>query len=103
MFAPTDAAMTAAGYTTTSISAAPVTTIDSLVRYHMFSGTRIFSNDIGNKTSPGTFLGTVFTLTGSNDGSKIKGKTNPSAFDIIRPDIVATNGVVHVINGVLRY
>src|SRR6185436_9791006 len=71
VFAPTDAAMTAAGYTTASIAATPVASMDSVVRYHMFSGTRIFSNDIGNKTSPGTFLGTTKTLLGSGDGTKV--------------------------------
>lgn len=103
VFAPTDAAMTAAGLTLTAINAAPVTSLDSIVRYHMFSGTRLFSNDIGNKTSPGTFLGTTFTLAGSGDGTKIKGKTNAAAFDISKPDILGTNGVVHVINGILKF
>jgi uncharacterized surface protein with fasciclin (FAS1) repeats len=104
IFAPTDAAMIAAGYpTTTYINTLPVASVDSLVRYHMFSGPRLFSNDIGNKTTPGTFVGTSFTLVGSNDGGKIKGRANATAFDITKPDILGTNGVVHFINGVLKY
>lgn len=103
VFAPNDAAMTAAGYSSASISATPVASIDSLVRYHMFSGTRLFTNDIGNKTSPGTFLSATKTLTGSADGTKIKGAANAAPIDIAKPDILGTNGVVHIINGVLKY
>jgi uncharacterized surface protein with fasciclin (FAS1) repeats len=103
VFAPTDASMTAAGYSVASINAATIGAMDSLVRYHMISGTRLFTNDIGNKTLPGTFLGTTFTLAGSSNGTKIKGKTNAAAFDITKPDFLGTNGVVHTTNGVLKF
>jgi uncharacterized surface protein with fasciclin (FAS1) repeats len=103
VFAPNDVAMTAAGYTTASIAATPVATIDSVVRYHMFSGTRLFTNDIGNKKTPGTFLNATKTLTGSSDGTKIKGLTNASPADILISDVLGTNGVIHSISGVLKY
>lgn len=101
--APTDAAMTAAGYTNASITAATVGSMDSLVRYHMFSGTRLFKNDFANRVTPGTFLSAVKTLTASGNGTKLKGLSNPSPFDIVGPDNLAINGVVHSINGVLKY
>lgn len=103
IFAPTDVAMTAAGYTTATIATTPVTRMDSVVRYHMFSGPRLFTNDIGNSTTPGTFLGPAKTLSGSMNGKKIKGAGNASPIDIIKSDILGTNGVIHIINGVLRY
>jgi transforming growth factor-beta-induced protein len=103
ILAPTDAAMTAAGYTTTSISAAPVARMDSLVRYHMFSGSRLFSNDFGNKTSPGTFLSTTKTIVSSSFGRQFKGISNLTPVSVTVPNILGTNGVVHIIDGVLRY
>lgn len=103
VFAPTDAAMSAAGYTTTSINAATVGKMDSLVRYHMFSGARLFTNDVANRTTPGTFLGATRTLMGSSNGRQIRGKTNAAPVNITRSDILATNGVVHVIDGILTY
>lgn len=103
VLAPTDAAMTAAGYTTASINAASVGQIDSLVRYHLFSGSRFFTNDFANVTTQTTFLGTTGTLQTSSNGKKIIGRKNSSPVDIIVPNLLGTNGVVHVINGVLKY
>lgn len=103
VLAPTDAAMTAAGLTSTAITAMPTASVDSLVRYHLFSGTRLFTNDFGNKTSPGTFLGATKTIVGSLNGRSIKGKNNATPVNIIKSDILATNGVVHIIDGVLKY
>lgn len=103
VLAPTDAAMTAAGYTLTTINASTVGKIDSIVRYHLFSGSRLFTNDFGNVTSQSTFLGTTSSVQPSSFGRKIKGKNNPTPLDIITSDLTGTNGVVHIINGVLRY
>ena len=41
---------------------------------------------------------TTITLSG---GARIKGTGNATASNIIQTDIVATNGVIHVIDGVL--
>ena len=101
--APTDAAMTAAGYTSAAIAAAPVSRMDSLVRYHMFSGSRLFTNDLGNGTSPGTFLGNTKTIVSSNFGRRLKGQGNATPVGVIVPNILGSNGVVHTIDGVLRY
>ena len=103
ILAPTDAAMTAAGYTTTTIAAATVGKMDTLVRYHIFSGPRLFTNDLIASPSPATFLGTTATLTTANRGRQVKGRSNTTAVDIIKSDLLGTNGVVHVINGVLKY
>jgi uncharacterized surface protein with fasciclin (FAS1) repeats len=103
VLAPTDAAMTAAGFTANAITAATTGRIDSLVRYHMFNGSRLFSNDFGNGTSPSTFLAATKTIVSSANGTKFKGVNNTTPVDAIVPNILGTNGVIHVINGVLRY
>ncbi|MDQ6756827.1 MAG: fasciclin domain-containing protein [Bacteroidota bacterium] len=103
LLAPTDAAMTAAGYTTTSINAAPAAQIDSLVRYHMFSGSRFFTNDFASVPTQPTFLGTAATVQFSNNGRSVAGRKNSSPVGIITPDLLGTTGVVHIINGLLRY
>ena len=103
ILAPTDAAMTAAGYSLTSINAAPVTRMDSLVRYHYFNGARLFSNDLGDRVSPQTALGINRTITSSENGRKVKGRSNANSISVVQPNLIATNGVVHSINGVLIY
>jgi uncharacterized surface protein with fasciclin (FAS1) repeats len=103
VLAPTNAAMTAAGFTANAITAASTASIDSLVRYHMFSGSRLFSNDFGNGTTPSTFLAATKTLIASANGRKFKGISNANAVDVTTANILGTNGVIHVINGVLRY
>ncbi len=103
VFAPTDAAMTAAGHTTSSIATSTVGRMDTLVRYHYFNNLRLFSNDFGNKVSPQTALGPGRTITASANGTKLKGRSNPSTIDITLTDRLGTNGVVHHLNGVLRY
>lgn len=103
VLAPNDAAMSAAGYTTTSINAAPVAQMDSVVRYHLFSGSRYFTNDFASVITQPTFLGPTLTIKTSNDGRAVAGRKNTNPVNIIVPDLLGTNGVVHIINGVLRY
>jgi uncharacterized surface protein with fasciclin (FAS1) repeats len=103
VFAPNDAAMTAAGFSVTSVTAAPINSVDSLVRYHYISNIRLFSNDLGDKQTPQTALGPGRTLTSSSNGTQIKGKNNPAPIGFSFTDRLGTNGVLHNINGVLRY
>lgn len=102
VMAPTDAAMTAAGLTATAIAATPVATLAARLRYHYFLNTRLFTNDFAaDLNTISTAAGASTSLTTSENGTKIKGKNNPSFFNITRSDILGTNGVVHVIDGVL--
>jgi uncharacterized surface protein with fasciclin (FAS1) repeats len=102
VFAPTNAAMVAAGYDSTSIanaSAATITLLGNIVKYHVINS-RIFSNDFkdGNlKTAQGT------NIVISAGGTKIKGTSNPSAYNIIIKNVVSSTGVIHQIDGLLLF
>jgi uncharacterized surface protein with fasciclin (FAS1) repeats len=102
VFAPTDAAMTAAGYTSTSIAAATVATLAAEMRYHYILNLRLFTNDLNKTSLPSTAAGSSSYITPSANGTKIKGKSNVAPANIIKPDILGTNGVVHVIDAVLK-
>ena len=102
--APTDAAMNAAGFNSAFITAATVPTVDSLVRYHYFNNIRLFSNDLGTgKETPQTALGPGRTITALNNGAQLKGKGNASPINLTRSDILGTNGLIHIADGVLRF
>lgn len=102
VFAPTDAAMTAAGYTSTSIAAATPASLSSAMRYHYILNIRLFTNDLNRTSIPATALGASSYITSSDNGMKIKGRNNTAPVSITRADILATNGVVHVIDAVLK-
>jgi uncharacterized surface protein with fasciclin (FAS1) repeats len=102
IFAPTNAAMTAAGYDSTTIanaSGAALTTLTGIIRHHAVAG-RFFSCDLQPKTyktAQGTFV--TVSLTGS---PTVKGVGNPSAIAISGVDLLTSAGVIHSISGVLR-
>lgn len=106
IFAPTDAAMTAAGYTSASIAAtpsgAPLAALVTAMRYHYILNVRLFTNDLIRTSLPATSAGSSFYITPSENGTRIKGKNNASAIEISKSNILGTNGVVHIINTVLK-
>ena len=96
LFAPTNDAFTAAGITTLPDRA----TLDAVLTYHVI-GSQVMANQLPSNTAPSnsaiTTLGGVFYL--SNRGSNgvfINGRTRVTATDIL-----ADNGVVHVIDRTL--
>lgn len=103
VIAPTDAAMTNAGLTNAIITSSTIGRIDSIVRYHYFNSVRLFTNDLGNKETPQTALGAGRTITSSNNGFLLKGKTNASPVPLTITNILGTNGVVHITDGILRF
>jgi uncharacterized surface protein with fasciclin (FAS1) repeats len=106
VLAPTDAAMAAAGLTSTAISSAPVARVDSIVRYHYFQSARYFANDFSFKanTAP-TALGNSRTLAVFPNATSValKGTNNSSPVNLTQDNFLGTNGVVHFTDGVLRY
>lgn len=105
IFAPTDAAMTAADYTSTSIAAATgttLTTLTTILKYHYILNLRLFTNDLIRTTLPSTAAGSGIYLTTSENGTKVKGRNNASSGNIIKSDNLGINGVVHIIDLVLK-
>ena len=100
VFAPTNAAFAAAGFDTVAkINAAPVATLQAILTYHVVPG-RVFSTNLsaGEVT---TAQGGKLTVSLSG-GVKVTGKGNgTNASNVSTADIMATNGVVHVIDRVL--
>jgi uncharacterized surface protein with fasciclin (FAS1) repeats len=106
VLAPTDAAITALGApfnATTTINTIPVTDATRIVRFHMFSGARLFNNDFKDGFTPATMQGPGRSVRVSNDGAALAGPLNntPVQFGGSLRDVLGTNGVVHSLSGVL--
>jgi uncharacterized surface protein with fasciclin (FAS1) repeats len=100
VFAPTNQAFINAGFANTAaINAADPNTLTKILTYHVIAG-RIFSSDLVNGSTPATVNGeTVHILL--NNGAQVKGNSDKTPSNITVTNIVATNGVVHVIDQVL--
>ncbi|HTL10149.1 MAG TPA: fasciclin domain-containing protein [Chitinophagaceae bacterium] len=105
VFAPTNAAFRAAGFDSTAIAnanAGTVTTLTSVLQYHVVP-VRAFSADLveGLTTAPTLLTGKSLTFSVAG-GAKVTGSGNGgTASNIVKTNIVAKNGVVHVIDRVL--
>jgi uncharacterized surface protein with fasciclin (FAS1) repeats len=102
IFAINNASMTAAGYgsfaTIGALTAAQVTTLSNILRYHIVQS-RNFSVAMksGNlKALPGTNI-----LVNAGASVTVKGISNASPLTLVSPDIVASNGIIHEISGML--
>lgn len=102
VFAPTNAAMIAGGYDSTTIAnlnTTAITLLGNIVKYHIFTG-RLFSTEFKDGNLK-TVQGTNVVL--SSGGTKIKGTTNTTPFNIVTRNIAVSNGVIHTIDGLLKY
>jgi len=101
VFAPTNAAFAAAGYPdAASINAAPVPAVAAIVKSHVLP-TNVFSSDLIAAATLPTIQPAVSLTVGTTPASvKITG-SGSAASNIVSPNILATNGVVHVIDRVL--
>lgn len=106
VLAPTDVAITALGApfnSTTTINTIPVTDATRIVRFHMFSGARLFNNDFKDGLSPSTMQGPGRSIRITSNGTRLAGplNTTPIEFGGTLRDALGTNGVVHSLGGVL--
>jgi uncharacterized surface protein with fasciclin (FAS1) repeats len=105
VFAPTNAAFTQllSDLGLNDINEIPVNTLLAVLRYHVVPG-RVFSPDLanGDVTMLGGGTTTVNVSDGTNGGATITGMGNGSnKSNIVSANIMARNGVMHVIDRVL--
>ncbi len=101
VFAPTNTAFEDAGFANDDdINNADTELITTVVKYHVLP-TNVFASDLTNNATPTTIQGGTLTVGLSPAANvKITGSTQ-SASNITATDIIATNGVIHVIDKVL--
>lgn len=100
VFAPTNQAFRDAGFATVNdINAADPDVLAGILTYHVLAG-RVFSSDLTEGAEPVTLDGAKLTISLTN-GATVKGTGNATAANIIGANIMASNGVIHVINKVL--
>jgi uncharacterized surface protein with fasciclin (FAS1) repeats len=99
VFAPTNQAFINAGFPTIqSINNANPSDLVPILTYHVTAG-RIFSSDLSNNQVVPMLNGKNTTIL-LNNGAQIDG-INSAPSNIIKTDVMATNGVIHVVDRVL--
>jgi uncharacterized surface protein with fasciclin (FAS1) repeats len=97
VFAPNNQAFRNAGIT--NVDAVPLATLDAVLRSHVLPS-NVFRSDLLNNGNYFTILPGRSVTVQANIGAanvKIIGSPSPPSF-ITTPDIICTNGVIHVIN-----
>ncbi len=102
VFAPTDAAFNAAGFAdVAAINATAPAVLRSILLYHVIPA-RVYSSDLVNNANVTTALGAPQTVKITLPPARVLGLGNgANASNITATDIMANNGVIHVIDRVL--
>lgn len=101
VFAPSNNAFRAAGFASIDqINATDPNTLAGILAYHVLNG-RIFSSDLTDGAMPNTLANKTLTIGVSDAAVTVKGNSNTAASTVIKANVVATNGVIHVIDQVL--
>ncbi|NQZ74825.1 MAG: fasciclin domain-containing protein [Ekhidna sp.] len=99
VFAPTNDAFIAllGAIGQTELDDIPESVLERVLRYHVVTGVAAQSTDLSDGQEIGTFLSADDIVTVGISGSSVSINTAGVAI----PDVIATNGVVHVVNQVL--
>jgi uncharacterized surface protein with fasciclin (FAS1) repeats len=99
VFAPTNAAFRQAGFANAAaINAADATLITNVVRLHVLP-TNVFASDLINNSTAAALTGSVMIATSP---ARVKAAGSSNAYsNITTANVLATNGVVHVIDRVI--
>lgn len=101
VFAPTNQAFAAAGLgTVDAINQADPAFLLNVLAYHVIAGARVFSADLVDGSAVPTFQGGTLEIS-LGSGATVKGSGNDTVSTITATDLLATNGVVHIIDQVL--
>ncbi len=116
LFAPTNAAFQAAGYPDiAAINAESPAVLAPILAYHVVAATtvnqpvgtllglrgRLFSADLRDGMSLATLQGSNITVS-TTGAPGVRGTANTTNCNITSPDLMARNGVIHVIDRLLR-
>jgi uncharacterized surface protein with fasciclin (FAS1) repeats len=98
VFAPTDAAFEKVpSFLVTKLVSAPYKgELGLILKYHVLSSSVKAADLLGKTSSPSTVAGGKLAVDGSGGKVVINGAVN-----VTTPDVAATNGVIHVVDGVL--
>ncbi|QJW88030.1 fasciclin domain-containing protein [Spirosoma taeanense] len=101
-FAPTNDAFRAAGYSSVSaVEAAAPQTLIPLLSYHVVSGINL-SYQLQNGSVNTLLNGNRMTVAVNNGVITVKGNRNSTPATVRTPDVITTNGVMHIIDQVLQ-
>lgn len=95
VFAPTDEAFAKLPDGTVEALLADPEALADILMYHVVAG-RVFSGDVVQISRADTSQGTAINVSSNMDGVVLNGGSN-----VVATDILATNGVIHVIDTVL--
>ena len=94
VFAPTDAAFAAINLNASNINTVPAATLEGILLYHVAPG-RLVASDVTSRTTIGMANG------GTTSISVTQGVARIDEARIVQTDLLAGNGVVHVIDAVI--
>lgn len=102
VFAPTNAAFTSllTEISQPNLAAIPQATLENVLKYHVVAGANVGSNNLTNGMSVTTYQGGTFTIN-TTGGAKIT-DANARISNITATDVQCDNGIIHVIDKVLR-
>ena len=98
VFAPTDEAFAAVPkFLTDKLLTAPYKSeLGLILKYHVVAGSVKAADILGKTSNPATVLGAKLAIDGNGGKVVINGGVN-----VTTPDVLASNGVVHIVSGVL--